>query len=260
MIVSRACPIEFWINGVPTFNDKINPGVQQVQYQQRFQLSDEIRIQVLDPDDEGIDLAIAVYDCNGIRVALQDFTHYDGYYETTFTFSTLGLSEGSYRVQIETPFVLEMGVGVFSLNGQDATLGGQFGLTALWGSFTLTGRIVTFELRTPILNTQGELYTAYGSTMRINFGPGIHDAIILIGNGASDASAVDYASSLDVSVTKTTGGGTAGDYTTIVYYKNGLEVHRVNINLGDPINGGVTSYTFTGLSANDTLDIQIFEG
>jgi len=142
MIVSNACPIQFWINNVPTFNEKVNPGVQSVPFYQKFSLADEIRIQVLNTEEDLRRLSICVYDCDGERVASQVFTAYDGYYEVVFTFSTLTLTEGVYRLQIETPFSMAAAFGSYNILGQAVILGGQYKIEISHGVFTITGQAV----------------------------------------------------------------------------------------------------------------------
>lgn len=256
MIVSRACPIEFWVNGVPTFNEKVNPGVQSIPYYPKFQLTDAIRIQVLNPDDDDRELNLCAYDCDGARVATQAFTAYDGYYETEFTFSILGLAAGAYRLQIETPYVLTAGVGVFSITGQSAALGGEFSIEAVVGLFNLTFQEVTTTIRHGVLNLQATLTEAFGAQeFDIDFEGTL---LTLIGNGASDANTMEFDATVDVSVGKVTNGGIAQDAGIVLYKKNGSTVSSQAFNVGDNISG--LGYSYTGLASGDVLLVEIYEG
>lgn len=259
MIVSNASPIQFWINGVPTFNEKVNPGVQSVPYKYKFQLTDVIRIQILDPDEEGLTLNLCVYDCDGERVALQALTDFGGYYETTFTFSTLSLDEGLYRVQIETNFSMGAGTGIFTLNGQDAALGGQSGMTGVFGSFTLTGQNVTLEFVVATIDVQAELTTGFSSTFQVSFNGAA--TLTLVGSGSSDASTIPNSSNVEASVGKLTNGGLASDVVIVVFKKNGATMFTGSINGGDPVGSDPDAiYTYTGVTADDTLTVSIMEG
>lgn len=64
MYFSSAQPLEFWINGCQTFNEKSVFGAHDACYCQKFNCDDPIRIQFTD-DDQDDDFLIVIYDEDG---------------------------------------------------------------------------------------------------------------------------------------------------------------------------------------------------
>lgn len=255
MNLSNANPIQFWLNDQETFNEKVVPGVQSLPYSQKFQLSDEIKIQVGGTEGEPT-LILYVYDCNDAIVAQQEFVDHDTYQDVTFTFSLLGLSDGYYRLQIESPLSLEAGTGVINIFGQDAATGGNFSITPLVGSLTITGQDVELELLAGSITLQATLsLEAFGAqTFGVDFdGTTLH----VTGNGGSDAGEREYEASVPMIVGKDTNGGVAQSAVVISFFKNGSLVHSVGFSDGQTV---YVEYTYTSVNNHDTLLVDISEG
>lgn len=88
MTISDSIPIQFWINGEQTFNEKAICGLaKQDCFCQPFECDDEIRIQVSDSD---FALTLVIYDVNGTELTSIEFTEIEeGVYEVAFTPSDL---------------------------------------------------------------------------------------------------------------------------------------------------------------------------
>jgi len=71
MTVSNALPIQFWVNGQDTFNEKDVCGMTSVCWCQPFQCTDEIRIQFT--DSISIDAELGIYDTNDSLITSINF-------------------------------------------------------------------------------------------------------------------------------------------------------------------------------------------
>lgn len=73
MQVSSALPFTFYRNGVASFNQKQEPGIDKVCFFQPWNCEDEIKLQVLGDADEDQELRLAILD-NGVEVESLEFT------------------------------------------------------------------------------------------------------------------------------------------------------------------------------------------
>lgn len=70
--ISDAIPVQFWINGQPTFNEKLEPGIEPYKFYQLFNADDEIKLQFTDTEERIYKLTI--FDCHGEQLAQLDFS------------------------------------------------------------------------------------------------------------------------------------------------------------------------------------------
>ena len=68
MTFSNAQPVQFWVNGVETFNQKEVCGINQICFCQSFNCDDEIKIQFT--DTHNINYYLSIFDSNGVEIAL----------------------------------------------------------------------------------------------------------------------------------------------------------------------------------------------
>ena len=80
--ISDAIPVQFWLNGVESYNTKIEPGIEKICFNQLFNADDEIRIQFT--DDTGQSYRLKVYDLEDALLFSNFFSEVDtGVYELT---------------------------------------------------------------------------------------------------------------------------------------------------------------------------------
>jgi len=78
--ISDAIPVQFWLNGVESFNIKDEPGIEHQCFFQLFNADDEIRIQLT--DDTLLEYKLEVQDDDGVVLVTLDFDEVDtGVYE-----------------------------------------------------------------------------------------------------------------------------------------------------------------------------------
>src|SRR5690606_1029414 len=58
MTLSNALPVQFWLNGQESFNNKVVDGIEQVCFAQPFQCDDEINLQLKDIVDKDYSLKV----------------------------------------------------------------------------------------------------------------------------------------------------------------------------------------------------------
>ncbi len=96
MILSNSLPIQFWVNGQETFNEKDVCGITPVCWCQPFQCDDEIRIQFIHETNRVYKLKIS--NSNDDELVLLPFTQISDDY--TFTISFTPSSEGICNEQV----------------------------------------------------------------------------------------------------------------------------------------------------------------
>jgi len=90
--ISDANPIQFWINGVISFNNKEEAGVNHVCFEQPFNCTDDIKIQV--KDDAGKTLFISITDSDNVELQTLGFSEVStGVYQLTFKPSSLNICQ-----------------------------------------------------------------------------------------------------------------------------------------------------------------------
>lgn len=72
MTISNAIPIQFWLTGQTSFNDKTEAGVVSHCFNQPFKCTDEINLQFTDTEER--DYRLGIYDTDGVKLATVNFT------------------------------------------------------------------------------------------------------------------------------------------------------------------------------------------
>lgn len=99
MTISDALPVQFWVNGVETYNQKEVCGITQACFCQSFNCNDEIRIQVQDSNNQA--LALVIYDSSGEEITRLAFSETsNGVYELSFIPSENGVCDEVIRFEI----------------------------------------------------------------------------------------------------------------------------------------------------------------
>lgn len=110
MTISDAIPVQFWVNGVETFNQKEVCGITPACFCQPFESGDEIRIQLNDSEFNSFELNILDEFDN--EVATLSFSEVsENIHELSFTNSGLGIT-GQVRLII---------VGILNLSNENFT-------------------------------------------------------------------------------------------------------------------------------------------
>lgn len=104
LIFSDSLPIQFWVNGKETFNEKQVCGlIKQECYCQPINCDDEIRVQF--QYDTNNDFELAIYDSSGQELQRMDFVEISsGIYEASFVFneqSSPGICDQSVQIKVE---------------------------------------------------------------------------------------------------------------------------------------------------------------
>lgn len=82
MTISDALPVQFWINGVATFNEAEEAGIEHTDFCQPFNADDEIKIQFT--DEEGLLFNLNIYDSDDMLIGSIYFDEVEaGVYEAT---------------------------------------------------------------------------------------------------------------------------------------------------------------------------------
>jgi len=115
MNISNALPVQFWVNGEETFNQKDICGITPVCFCQPFQCDDEIKIQFTSVDD--IDYYLNIFDSNNNELAMVIFESnlVSGLYVYEYTFTPNDLS--ICDLQIKMFIVTVNNVGFESIPG-----------------------------------------------------------------------------------------------------------------------------------------------
>jgi hypothetical protein len=127
MNVSKALPIEFYLNGQVVYNDKTSPFMDFKKFFQKVGCDDEVKIQFTDTEQHSYILRFL--DENDIEIDTVTFIQasYPGFYRYTasFTFQSLGICDQRVHLQIYTATnelsgsltdLLEIVAGTLSVN------------------------------------------------------------------------------------------------------------------------------------------------
>jgi len=248
--ISNAIPIQFWPLGVPTYNEKPEPGVDHACYFKKWNAEDEIALQFYDTSDFNYQLEIL--DKAGTVLHTRAFTKsfVNGIYVFDTGFRWFFDINGGVVDPIEavsgtitntvTAFNISGGVNdpVEAVAGTIVNaipydiVGSLFGFTSFlfWESrFTNTLEIKSFSLDTSLglSDTESGILQSDGT-----------------GNVTGRAQ-------------KTSNGGIAQDVGLVKFYKNGTAVHTHVFNIGD--NMSEIIYNYTELLPTDDLAIEIYE-
>jgi hypothetical protein len=260
---SDALPIQIWPNGVPTYNQKPQPGVDKECWYQKWNAEDTVVIQFYDFADIGYRLDIV--DKNDVLIVSRSipkrFENGIFIFEDSFLWSDLGITNNIVRLKIMAVFSELTGV----ITNQLQSVSGS-----------ITNIIVDFELSGTITNSlQAIAATANNAipydleALLVPFIPSI-SYNIAFSNGPETKSfsalgsffetgilLPDGSGSVSASASKTNNGGVAQDAGTVVFYRNGVDVSNQSFTIGDVVS---KAFTFTSLAAGDDLKIEVYEG
>lgn len=153
MTISDALPVQFWVNGVETYNQKEVCGITPVCFCQPFNSTDEIRIQV--QDETGLDLLLKIYDSIDNELQSLSFTEItSGVYEMSFVPSELSVTDEQVRIEIIT---VELNDTAFNTNWTDQGGGEPWTLGATDLSVQVDNA-VSNRVRRSLNFTSGHLY------------------------------------------------------------------------------------------------------
>lgn len=100
MTISDAIPVQFWVNGVETFNQKEVCGINSVCFCQQFNCDDEIRIQF--QETTGLRFELVIVDSGSIEIDRLAFSEVSsGVYEISFVPSEIDVCDENVRFIIE---------------------------------------------------------------------------------------------------------------------------------------------------------------
>lgn len=98
--ISDAIPVQFWLNGVASFNQKIEPGIERHCFHQLFNADDEIKIQFT--DTSGLIYELVILDEEGDELLTLGFTEVDpGVYALSFIPEDQTPSITSEKIKLE---------------------------------------------------------------------------------------------------------------------------------------------------------------
>lgn len=167
------------------------------------------------------------------------------------------------------PYILVAERGSFALNGQDVIFNTVRHMAAERGSFALGGQdvgltYVPYVPPTPPYDLEMSLAEAVASapTWEADFDG---EVLSVTGNGSTDTGTLVYASgTVNVTVHKVSNGGITEDAGDVTFLINGAaDGPPTSFLVGANYDGGpgnIITHTFTGLSAGDTLKVEIVEG
>jgi hypothetical protein len=107
--------IKFWLNGQETFNEKFEPQMKCTPFYQKYNSTDEVRIQIQDTISSPYKLRLL--DTNGSTITtlsfVQTFSNGMYIYDALFTFASLGVTNTKVKLQIITSaFFAEISGGI----------------------------------------------------------------------------------------------------------------------------------------------------
>jgi len=166
-------------------------------------------------------------------------------------------------------YVLTAERGSFALNGQDVIFNTVRHMSAERGSFSLGGQnvgltYVPYVPPTPPYDLEMAYSEAVGGTptWEADFDG---EVLSVTGNGSSDTGTLVYASgTVNVTVHKVSNSGITEDAGSVTFLINGAaDGSPTSFLVGENYDGGpgnTITHTFTGLTAGDTLKVEIIEG
>ena len=109
MTISDAIPVQFWVNGVETFNQKEVCGITPACFCQPFNSTDEVRIQISDSEYNSFELRIL--DSSSTLITTLSFSEIsENVHEISFVPSEIEVTNESVRLQI---------IGILTLVNED---------------------------------------------------------------------------------------------------------------------------------------------
>jgi len=128
MTISNALPVQFWINGVETFNEKNICGVEPVCFCQPFNCDDEIRIQFQDITDKPYNLQVLDSNSNELNlISIPEVS--SGVYQIELIPENYGICDETIQLKIITSSIPILSSWTNETVGDDWNLGVNPSLT-----------------------------------------------------------------------------------------------------------------------------------
>ena len=249
IVVSNAGPIQFWINGVETFNDTQVCSIEPVFFCQKFQCDDDIRIQFRSDNNYDANYDLVFYDISDDTFAselerIRFIQIANDVFELHFTFGAY-LCNQEIRLRIEStpPTIIN-----YPAFGQ------------LAGSGTWVRDIPNYGVSTISLNPAATPYTSRKVYFPFNAAPGTY---VISGNTVSNSDGTMRGYFLDASfnvigtdaaaAALSSGLASGGNPITVtqpIYYV----AFDVNVTTSSPINGH--DVTFNVIVTSSTITIE----
>ncbi len=165
MTISNNQQITFWLNGVESYNTKVEPQIMQVPYYLPANIADELRVQV--KDTVMSTYRLRAIDCDGNVLGTLSLTSTlvgsEYVYDLLTTFGSLGVStDMKVRVEIITSLFTASFTG--GLEEPDHTLDGD--ITNVNLTFSISG-----GLEEPDHSLDGELINVVSDSYRLGMSP-----------------------------------------------------------------------------------------
>lgn len=152
MTISNAIPVQFWLNGVETFNEKNICGVEPVCFCQPFNCTDEIRIQFTDTSANSYELQVLDPDGNELySIPFDDIS--SNTWQLSFIPSNYGICDENIQFKIITSSSL------LSLSSWTNFGSGTAWTTGSNPSVALASEASSRQLRSAFTSAQGASYT-----------------------------------------------------------------------------------------------------
>lgn len=127
-------------------------------------------------------------------------------------------------------------------------------LVAETGSYEITGISTSFTY-TPLTHTiELSRDSQYVGSFSCEFAGDQETKTLTRTNNSTTSSTLLFSSSVTATVTRV---GNAADAVSVEWFKNGVSQDVQNITAGNPVN---VNYTFTSLTGNETLRVEVIEG
>jgi len=260
---SDALPLQIWPNGVPTYNQKPQPGVDKECWYQKWNAEDRVVIQFYDFADIGYRLDIV--DKNDVLIISRSipkrFENGIFIWEDSFLWSDLGITNNIVRIKIMAVFSELSGVITNQLQAVSGIINHVIVEFELSGTITNTLQSV-FGTATNAIPYDLEVLLAPfipSITYNISFGNTLETKTFAASGTFSDTGILllDGLTTVNGSALKTSNGGIAQDSGIVVFYRNGIVMSNQIFSIGDSV---AKFFLFTSVAPGDDLKIEVYEG
>jgi len=265
--ISNAIPIQFWPLGVPTYNEKPEPGVDHACYFKKWNAEDEIALQFYDTSDFNYQLEIL--DKAGTVLHTRAFTKsfVNGIYvfDTGFRWTDIGVDNAYVRAQIVLSFFDINGGVVDPIEAVSGTITNTVTAFNISGGVNdpveaVAGTIVNaipYDIVGSLFGFTSFLFWESRFTNTLEIKSFSLDTSLGLSDTESGILQSDGTGNVTGRAQKTSNGGIAQDVGLVKFYKNGTAVHTHVFNIGD--NMSEIIYNYTELLPTDDLAIEIYE-
>jgi len=120
MILPIGNTIKFWLNGVETFNEKVEPQMKRTPFYQKYNSGDVVRVQV--QNSVPFSYKLQLVNCDGGIITTVNFVqaYINGryVYDIVFTFASLGVTNTKVKLNIiASVFSTELSGGISGFKG-----------------------------------------------------------------------------------------------------------------------------------------------